>query len=107
VTRQKLRRVRSRGLAYSARCSEACSGHSELDLSARAARRARLPRVLGRQRVAIPVRTALTPLRVHLGKTARRALGRHPRTLRATLRVVVADADGNKRSVARPVLVSR
>jgi hypothetical protein len=104
--RQKIKRVRSSGALYKARCSERCTGTAQIEITKNLARRLGLPRVLGKARVSLKARPASSSLRVRLGARAKQrlaALGR----LKVTLRVGVADASKNKRTVVRTVSLSR
>jgi hypothetical protein len=104
--KQKIRRVRARGVVYKARCSEACKGTATLEISKGTARRLGLPRVLGKARVSLKVRTKASTLRVRLSKRARAQIAAL-RRVRVVLRVVVADSSKNRRTAKRTLTLKR
>jgi hypothetical protein len=102
VARQKLTRVRKRGLLYAARCSERCTGTATLVLSRSLARRLGLPAKLGSAHVALAARPKSKTLRIRLNAKARKALQRSKRrSLRATLQLHVADESRNAVTLRR------
>ena len=103
VTRQRIRRVRTRGLAYSARCSERCVGTASVLLSRTMARRLGLPKLLGKARVDLAVLPTSKTLRVHVGRRANKRLAHASRSLGATLELRVADESGNAVKLRRRV----
>lgn len=104
--RQRIRRVRARGVVYKARCGETCSGTAQLQISRAAARSLGLPRVLGKARVSLKVRSRASTLRVRLTRRVRARIA-GVRRVRVTLRVVVADSSKNRRSAKRTVTLAR
>jgi len=106
VKPQRLRTVRTRGVAYRLRCSERCAGPVQLVLSRRAARKAALPVLLGKTTLTLPVRATSTQLRVRLSRRARRALAASPRRLRVTLKLGLSD-DSHNRAVANRTITVR
>jgi hypothetical protein len=107
VSRQRLAKVRRRGLVYRARCSERCRGTAELVLPARLARRLHLPSRLGRARVALDADAKLATLRLPLGSRARRRLAGEARNLPANLRFRVADESRNSVALRRRLTLTR
>ena len=104
--KQKIRRVRARGVVYKARCGEACKGTAQLEISKATARRLGLPRVLGKAPVSLKVRPAASTLRVRLSRRVRARIAA-VRRVRVVLHVVVADSSKNKRSAKRTLTLSR
>lgn len=104
--KQRIRRVRARGVAYKARCGEACKGTAQLEITKAAARRLGLPRVLGKARVSLKARSRASTLHVRLGARARKGLAAVKR-VKVTLRVVVADSSKNRRSAKRAAALAR
>jgi Family of unknown function (DUF6055) len=84
--------------------SERCRGSAEIELSSRRVRRLRLPRILGRARVALPVAGQARRFVIRLRRASRHA---QPRRLAARLRVDVRDPAGNPATAARRLVVGR
>lgn len=110
---QRLRAVLARGVALSATANRAAAGSLSLLVSARDARRLRLPGrrgrrpvVIGTARLALAAGRTVKP-RVKLKRAVARALRRsRPTSLRVTVRGTVA-ASGERVALARVVLVRR
>jgi hypothetical protein len=107
VKRQRLARVRTRGLVYLARCSERCSGSAELLVGRSLARRLGLTPVLGNARIVLAPRAKATALRLRLTQGTKSRLHSNSRSFPATLRLRVADGSGNRTSLQRRVTLLR
>jgi hypothetical protein len=107
VKRQRIRTVRTRGLAYLGRCSERCLGNARLTVSRAVARKLGLPLVLGKSRIALDPRPTSVTLRVRASARAKKKLARAEKSFKATLKIRVADESGNAVAVSRRVTLTR
>ena len=103
VKRQRVSRVRTRGLVYRARCSERCRGTAELVIRRTVARRLGLPSILGKARVVVEPGAKAKTLRLRLGRPAKNRLRSIRKGFSATLRFRVADDARNRVSLRRAV----
>jgi hypothetical protein len=105
VKPQRLRTVRTRGLLYTLRCSEQCSGTVQLSLSRAVARKLKLPRVLISKRVSLPVRATSTPLRALPSAKVRRLLAKlkSGTRLRTTIELRLTDESENLARATRAI----
>jgi hypothetical protein len=107
VKRQRIRTVRTRGLAYFGRCSERCLGPAQLTVSRAVARKLGLPLVLGKSRITLDPRTTSVTLRVRASARAKKKLRLVRKSFKATLKIRVADESGNAVTVRRRVALTR
>jgi Family of unknown function (DUF6055) len=107
VKRQRISRIRTRGLIYLGRCSERCSGTAEVIVSRSVARRLKLPTTLGKARLVLEPQAQSRTLRVHLGRRAKNRLRSITRGFAVTLRVRVADDSRNRATVNRRLSLLR
>jgi Family of unknown function (DUF6055) len=107
VKRQRITRVRTRGLIYLGRCSERCRGTAEVVVRRSAARRLNLPLSLGKARLVLEPRAKSSTLRVRLGRRAKNRLRSISRGFAVTLRVRVADDSRNRTTVKRRLTLLR
>jgi Calcineurin-like phosphoesterase len=98
---RSLRTARRRGVAISARCTEACLVTLTLRVDRRTAQRLRLPRVIGRGSISVAGPRAGRS-RVRLKASVRRRL-RGARSLAATLEARAVDRAGNATSTTRRI----
>jgi Family of unknown function (DUF6055) len=107
VKRQRVSRVRTRGLIYLGRCSERCIGTAEVIVRRSIARRLKLPTMLGKARVVLEPRAQSRTLRVRLGRRAKNRLRSISRGFAVTLRIRVADDSRNRVTVNRRLTLLR
>jgi hypothetical protein len=107
VRRQRFGAVRKRGVVYQVRCNERCSGGVQLFLRPAAARRLRLPLMIGRARLSVAPSSAWKQLRVPLRPLVRQRLAARPGRLVVTLDLSVADAAHNGTRVLRALTLVR
>ncbi|HWT91896.1 MAG TPA: amidase [Solirubrobacteraceae bacterium] len=106
AARVRLATARSRGLAVKVSTSEAAVLRAELRLSAAAARKLGVPRVIGSVRRTF-TRAGSATLRVKLTARAARALARSRGAVSATLVTSAATPDGRRSSRTRKVVLTR
>lgn len=100
----RMRTVLGRGFPAGVQCSLACGVSAELRATA-SARRARIPRVVGRSAARLD-QAGQAQLRIRPGRPARRAL-RRVRRAALRLHVRIHEAGHPRREVVRPVTLSR
>ena len=106
VWRQHTRTAAKRGVVYFLRCSERCSGHAELVLPRRTARRLHLPMMLARSRIVLAPHGRATRLLLHVRRGVRPEVLAIRGKWRARLTLRVADAARNRATAGRVALFS-
>lgn len=107
VRRQKLRTVRSRGFFYLGRCSERCLGTARLTVSPAVTKRLRTSTVLGKGRITLDPKPQPTRLRIGMTARSRQRLKRVRQSIKALVKIRVADESGNAVTLSRRVTLLR
>jgi hypothetical protein len=107
VKRQKIKTVRSRGFFYSGKCSERCLGSAQLTVSKALARKLGTSKVLGKARITLDPKPALSTLRIGVTARTKKKLGRVKKNIKAVVKISVADESGNVVTLSRKVTLSR
>jgi hypothetical protein len=107
VKRQRIRTLRTRGLFYLGRCSERCLGTALVTVSRAVARKLGTSTVLGKSRITLDPRAQSVTLRVKMTRRTKKRLAGVRKSVKATLKIRVADESRNTVALSRRVTLTR